>query len=185
MSNFKKHSIDSAPEKSKPLLEGVEKQMGFIPNLFRYLAESPAALESYLKISEILEKSSLSAQEQQIVLLTISRQNGCEFCVAAHSMVGTVMANVDKEIINAVRDGKNTGDDKIDALINFALALVEERGWLNEEQKQNFFDAGYNQQNALDVVLATSLKTLSNYSNHITGTETNPEMEKFAWKNSS
>jgi len=184
MSLFTEHSIESAPEKSKAMLEAAEKDMGFVPNLYKFMAESPASLEAYFKVTEILEKSSLSAKQQQIVLLAISRENSCEFCVAAHSMIGTMMAKVDKSVIDAIRDGQSTGDDKTDALITFSVKLIQQRGWVSDSDKKSFFDAGFTEENALDVVLAASLKTLSNYTNHITGTKTNDEMKEFAWTKS-
>lgn len=184
MSHFKEHSIESAPEESRALLEGAQSQMGFVPNLFKYLAESPEALSAYFKISEILSNSSLDPKQQQIVLLAISRENNCEFCVAAHSMVGSKMANVESDIIDAIRDGNSTGDEQVDALVRFSQQLIKQRGWVSDKEQQAFFAAGFNQRNALDIVLAAALKTLSNYTNHITGTQTNPEMADFAWSKS-
>lgn len=181
MSLFEEHSIDSAPEKSKKYLEGAQKTLGFIPNLYKYLAESPAALDAYMELSTILQNSSLNVEQQQITLLAISRENGCEFCVAAHSMIGTKMAHIDPAVVEAVRNGSSTKDSKIDALIEFATQVVKQRGWVDDATVQKFFDAGYSKQNALDVVVAVSLKTLSNYTNHMTGTTTNEEMSEFAW----
>jgi alkylhydroperoxidase family enzyme len=99
-------------------------------------------------------------------------------------MIGTMMAKVDKSVIDAIRDGQSTGDDKTDALITFSVKLIQQRGWVSDSDKKLFFNAGFTEENALDVVLAASLKTLSNYTNHITGTKTNDEMKEFAWTKS-
>lgn len=185
MSLFEQHSVETAPKESKAYLEGAQNALGFIPNLYKYLAESPAALDGYMTLSKILEKSSLSPQQQQMVLLAISRENECEFCVAAHSMIGSVMVKLDTSVIQAIREGRSTGDEQSDALIGFATLMVQKRGWVDEAELNKFFDAGFSQKQALDVVLAVSLKTLSNYTNHMTGTTTNKEMSEFAWSRSS
>ncbi len=184
MSHFKQHSSDTAPSGSTSTLKKIEKEMGFIPNLYRYMAESPAALKSYLDLSDIFAESSLSKKYQQILLLAISRKNECEFCVAAHTMLSIKVAKVDQEIIETIRNGHPTGDKQIDALITFANEVVEHRGWLKEGTVEQFLEAGFSQANVLDIIVGVSLKTLSNYTNHITQTTTNDEMSDFSWSKS-
>ena len=100
MSSFKTHSIESAPERSKPILEGVTKKYGFIPNSLAVMAEAPAMLDSYMTLSGIFEKSSLNEIERQIVLLANSNKNGCCYCVAAHTTISQ-MAKIPDDVIES------------------------------------------------------------------------------------
>ena len=128
MSQFEIHEIEDAPEAARPLLEGVQaKTGGFLPNLYKGLAEAPQALNAYLTLSDLLAKTSLSAQEQQVVLLAASIENNCHYCVAAHSS-GARMAKVDKEEIALLRRGEPVGEPRLQALRLFTEAVVRERG---------------------------------------------------------
>ena len=70
-------SVETAPEKSRPFLENVQKSFRFIPNLFGVFANSPVLLEGYLGLEKTYDKGSLSAVERQIVLLSASVENSC------------------------------------------------------------------------------------------------------------
>lgn len=177
---FKAHTIESAPQASAEVLRGVEKKMGFVPNLFAHLAESPTATRAYVQLSSLLEDSSLSAQELQIVLLTISVENGCEFCAAAHTAGGT-QAKVDTQTLEAVRAGELPSEARDAALVHFVRRVIRERGWVDEAEVREFVDAGFSEAHVLDIITAAALKTISNYSNHVTRPSLNPELEKFAW----
>lgn len=182
MNNFPKHSTQTAPEAARQMLEKAERAMGFVPNLYAHLAEAPAALEAYFGLSAQFEKTSLTAAERQVVLLAVSVENGCEFCVAAHSMIGVKMAGVAAEAVDALRAGGALADPRLDALAKFTRAMVKHRGWVPNDGLASFFAAGFSPQQALEVVLGVAMKTLSNYANHLTGTQTNPELSAFAWK---
>jgi len=178
---LKKHTIDTAPAESAEVLKGVEQKMGFIPNLFPYLAESPTAIKAYTQLSDLLGQSSLSPQQLQITLLTTSVFNQCRFCVAAHTAGGT-KAQVAQQTLDAIRAGETPDDPDDAALARFVQQVVRERGWVPEAEVNAFLDAGFTQAQVLDVITAVALKTLSNYSNHLAEPELNPELEKFAWE---
>lgn len=166
MSQPKVHTLESAPEKSRPTLEAVRKSYGFIPNLFGALAESPAAVESYAAISAALSRGRFSPEQQQVLAIAISAKNGCEYCVAAHSTVAG-MQKVPAATIEALRSDKPLADPKLQALRSFALQVVEQRGWLEPRQLEAFHAAGYDHGHVLEVLTWVALKTLSNYANHI------------------
>lgn len=177
---FTAHTTETAPAGSAEVLEGVQAKMGFVPNLFAHLAESPTATKAYAQLSELLGQSSLSPQQLQIVLLATSVENRCHFCVAAHTAGGT-KAGVARETLDAIRS-KDTPDDPEDAaLVQFTRRIVRERGWVPETDVKAFVDAGFSEAQVLDVITAVALKTLSNYSNHITNPALNAELEGFAW----
>lgn len=181
MSTFTTHTIESAPEASRPLLESANKQLGFVPNLYGNLAEAPVALKSYFDLSAAFDKTSLDPVARQVVLLTASVENGCEFCVAAHSVIARNMVKAPDAVVDAVRDRKPIPDEKLEALSSFTRTVVRERGWATGASLQAFLDAGWTKQQALEVVLGVAMKTLSNYANHLTGTETNEQFASEAW----
>ena len=169
MSIFSIHSAATAPEASRPFLEQSKKRYGFTPNLLGVMAESPAALEGYLSLTGLFAGSSFTATERQIVLITASAKNGCTYCVAAHS-TGAAREKVPEDVITALRDGEPIADTRLEALRRFTEILIDKRGWASDGEVQAFINAGYNRQQVFEVVLGITLKTLSNYVNHLADT---------------
>lgn len=170
---------ETAPEASKPFLQNVEKTYGFVPALYQVFAGAPAAIKSYLEISKNYSESSLSPQEQHAVLLAISVENKCPFCKAAHTWASTAV-NTNESDINAIREGRDPEDPRLGAAARFARHLVKERGFASEQEVNAFLDAGFNRQQILEVVLGVTLKTLSNYTDHLADTPINEQLKKFA-----
>lgn len=168
--NFTIYNTDNAPEESKPLLEAAKENFGFVPNLLGEFAESPAVLEGYLKLNEIIGKTSFSAEEQQLAILAVSIENECHYCSAIHSTILKNQLNVDEKIVNAIRNGESVPHEKYDALVNYVRTVVKKRGKVEDYEIEAFIEAGYTKQNILEVNLLTALKTISNYTNHIANT---------------
>ena len=183
MSTFKLHTLQTAPTGALPILEAAQKGLGFIPNLYAHLAEAPVALEGYKNLGALLEKSSLTPEEQQVVLLTVSHENRCEYCVAAHSFIARNLVKVDSARVDALRGNSCLQDAKLNALSALTRAVVRERGWVNGRQElQDFYAASYTQQNALEVILSVDMKTLSNYTNHLTTTPLDAAFAGETWQ---
>lgn len=181
MTTFKLHDEQSAPAASRGLLEDSRKKFGFVPNLYGHMAESPALLRSYFDLSELFAASNLSPVQQQVVLLTVSRFHGCRYCVAAHSLAADMM-QVPAEITDAIRDGRSIPDAKLQTLRVFTEVLLEQRAWLSTKQQEALLAAGYSRQQLLDVLVGVALKTLSNYTNHLTETELDEAFGARAWQ---
>jgi uncharacterized peroxidase-related enzyme len=179
MSDFTLHTPDSAPA-AGAAMAAVQQKFGFVPNLVRTMAEAPATLEGYLALGELLGKTSLSPIEQQLVLIAVSRANGCEYCVAAHS-AGLRQAGMASDAIDAARDGGPLADARLEALRAFTTTLVETRGWPGPEALAAFRAAGFGNQQILEVILAVGMKTISNYVNHVAATPLDRELRAFAW----
>lgn len=178
---FPLHTQDSAPEASKPLLAAVEHTFGFVPNLTATLAESPAALAGYLQLSTTIQQhSALSPQQQQIVMLVVSEANGCDYCMAAHSLIAG-MTQVPEETVIRLRGCEDPSDLKEASLAVFARSVVEHRGWVPEAEQEAFLAAGFSRRQFLDVVAIVALKTLSNYANHLAHTPLDPAFEEHRW----
>ena len=181
MSEFRVHTVDTAPEQSVPFLQSAQQSMGFVPNLIGVLAESPATVEGYLTLMSIFDKSSFDRVERQVAILAISRTNECDYCMAAHSVVAS-MQNVPADVIQAIRNDRPIGDTRLEALRKFSATLIEKRGWLSEDDVAAFRSAGYSDAQVLEVVLAASLKTLSNYANHLAETPLDDAFASRAWQ---
>lgn len=180
MTSFTLYTPDDAPGKSGELLEGAQSKMGFLPNLYAMLAESDAALQAYLDLSALVAKGTdFSPAEQQLVLLVSSVENDCRYCVAAHSS-GARLAKLDKAIIEAVRTGQPVSDPRLEALRRFTEAVVIKRGHVQEEM-ETFLAAGFTRRQVLEVVLCVSMKTLSNYANHIVDTPLDTMLQRMEW----
>ncbi len=180
MTTFPVHSSETAPEGSKPILAAVQKKFGFVPNLFRVMAEAPAAAEAYMTVMDIFESSSLSDAEKQTILLSASLVNQCDYCMAAHSTVAG-MKSGPAEIIEALRSGATLPDTKLDALAVLTRSVVETRGWPTEAAKEAFFAAGYGASEYLEVIVGVTVKTLSNYVNHAADTPLDTAFEAHKW----
>lgn len=180
MTNFQVHTIDSAPEAAKPILQDAQKALGFVPNLYATMAEAPTILEGYMALSKIFSKTELSETERQIILMTNNRLNGCKYCMAAHTTLSQ-MGGVAADVIEALRNDTPISDKKLEALRQFATVINQSRGWPTDAEIEAFLDAGYTRQTVFEVILGTALKTLSNYTNHIAETDLDPAFVVNSW----
>ncbi len=181
MTTFKIHTVESAPENSKPLLGNSLKAFGMLPNLHAILAESPSTLEAYQILHKLFENSSFNKEELTVVWQTINVEHECTYCVPGHTGIAKMM-KVDDAITEALRNGTAMPTDKLQALHVFTLALVRKRGTVSEAELEAFFSAGYEQRHVLEVILGLSQKVISNYTNHIAETQIDAPFNKYAWK---
>ncbi len=181
MSTFKIHTLETAPEASKPLLDNSVKAFGMVPNLHGVMAESPATLEAYQKLHQLFsEKTIFNAEELTVVWQTINVENGCHYCVPAHTAIAHMM-KVDSAITEALRNRESMPNEKLQALHETTLKIVNNRGELSNEDVSAFKNAGYTNQHLLEILLGYSQKILSNYTNHLANTPVDEPFQKFAW----
>jgi uncharacterized peroxidase-related enzyme len=159
------------PAGSRPILEKVQKGFGFVPNLFAAFSNSPILLEGYLGLDAVYSRGTLSAAERQLVLLTASVVNECPYCVAAHSTLSKGMLKVPATVVAAVRAGEPVADAKLNALVNLTRELVQSRGHVATATIQSFLTAGYRNDQIGEVLVGIALKTMSNYTHHISPVE--------------
>jgi len=179
MSTFTKHDETTAPEDASSVLAMIKERYGFVPNLAAFVAESPAALGAILNLTEAFDKTSLSPQERQIVLLTVSALNDCNYCKTVHIALGK-KEQIDEDTIQKIVAFKPLKDKKQNTLRDFTQSLVEQKGKLHDTKIQSFIDAGYTQAQVFEVILGVTLKTMTNYSNHLAGAEANEEFVSMA-----
>lgn len=163
-------TIDAAPPASQPLLENVKKQFGAVPNLFRLVANSPAALEGYLALSGALAKGTLPAPTRERIALAVAAINGCEYCLAAHTYLGKNLARLDDAEIAANRAG-TSNDVKADAAVRFAVKVAQARGHVGDDDVNAVKAAGYDDAQVIEIVLHVALNTWTNYVNEVAKTD--------------
>jgi uncharacterized peroxidase-related enzyme len=180
INGFVLHDTATAPSASAAILDRVQKTWGFVPNLHRVLAESPAALEAYATLWDIAEKTGFTPQERNIVYLAIIYENECTYCMAGHTNLSR-MAKVPPEVIAAVRENRPIPDAKLEALRQFAAKVTRQRGVVSEADVAAFKDAGYDNRAVLDVLVLAATKLISNYTNHLAETPNDSFMKGAEW----
>ncbi|KPB00766.1 carboxymuconolactone decarboxylase family protein [Ahrensia marina] len=180
MTDFTLHDETSAPEESQPLLQKSKSAYGMVPGLHAVMAESPGLLEAYQRVHELFANSSFNADELTVVWQTINVENECHYCVPAHTGIAKNMG-VDDAITEALRNETPLPTEKLEALRDFTLSVVRDRGNVADAKVQAFLDAGYTKRNILEVILGYSQKIMSNYTNHLANTPVDKAFEKFEW----
>ncbi|MFT6257019.1 MAG: putative peroxidase-related enzyme [Cellvibrionaceae bacterium] len=180
MTAFTIHTVDTAPEGSKAMLEGAKKQMGMVPNLFGVLAESPSTLQAYQQLHQAFLDTSFNPEELTVVWQTINVEHECGYCVPAHTGIAHSM-KVDPALTEALRNKAAMPNAKLQALQDATLSIVRNRGNISEEELAAFYAAGYGQQQVLEIILGLSQKVISNYTNHVAKTPVDDAFKKFTW----
>ncbi|WP_144157051.1 peroxidase-related enzyme [Paraburkholderia sp. BCC1885] len=163
-------SVADAPAASRPLLDAVNKQLGVVPNLFRMVGTSPAALEGYLSLSGALGKGSLSAKTRERIAIAVAQVNGCDYCLSAHAYLAKNLAKLDDAEIAANRNG-GSNDPKAAPAVLFAKKVAEARGHVTDADFSAVKAAGYSDAEVIEIVQNVALNVWTNYINVIAGTE--------------
>jgi uncharacterized peroxidase-related enzyme len=164
MSRINTLSLELATDATRPLLEGVQKKIGFLPNVFKTLAHAPAVLMSYLQQSATLGKTSLSATEKEAIFLATSQVNGCDYCLAAHTLFAGKAGLSSQDILDA-RNGQ------LNAFATLARQITESRGHLSSEQIDAARAAGIDDAKIVEVIAHVASQTLTNYLNNVALTD--------------
>lgn len=159
-------SIAEAPEAARSLLEDAGKKLGSVPNLFRVIANSPAALEGYFGLMGALSKGRLDAKTHERIALAVAEINGCSYCLSAHSYLGRHVAKLDDAELTANRNGASN-DPKADAAVRFAATIVRERGHVSDADVAAIKKAGFDDAQLVEIVVHVALNTLTNYVNEV------------------
>ena len=161
-------SVDASPEASRPLLEGVRKLLGTVPNLFRVVGNSPAALEGYLALLGALGKGRVDAKTRERLALVVADANGCDYCLAAHTHLGGLV-KLDAGEMSRNRSG-GSEDPRAAAALRFAARVVEQRGAVTDADVRAVKEAGWDDGQIIELVLHVALNTLTNYVNLVAQT---------------
>ena len=150
---------------NQAIFDNLQKGLGFVPNLYAYFGKNETALGDYLALQN--RKSTLKAKEREVINLVTSQINDCRYCQSAHTALGKMNGFTDEQILE-IRSGEASFDAKLDALAKFTASVVENRGRATIDTREDFFAAGYNEANLIDVVIVIGDKTVSNYLHALT-----------------
>jgi uncharacterized peroxidase-related enzyme len=171
-----------AAPRQQESLDAVKKRYGVVPNTYRAMANEPALVDTYLYgMAKLFKESGFTPAELDVVFLTISFENGCEYCVAAHSFTADTQSKLNPDVTNAIREGNGIGDPKLRALSELTRAVLLQRGRPDADVVRAFLSAGYSERQLLDLVLAVALKTISNYTNHLFETPVDAMFKAREW----
>ena len=169
MSRIPAINPEQATGKAAELLQKVERQLGFVPNIMRTMANSPAVLQGYLNFSHALSKGNLSPKRREQIALAVSEANDCQYCLAAHSAIGRSVG-LSEEVINDSRRG-DSPDPREATVLTFTRKVVETRGWVREEDLAKLRMMGFSHGDIVEIIANISLSLFTNYFNHVAETE--------------
>jgi uncharacterized peroxidase-related enzyme len=171
MSRLSVPNLESDVGPSGQVYAQIKKAIGSVPNTFAAIAaHGPAALKSVLAADAVLASGSLSKRDQETIKLIISGVAGCDYCVAAHSLLGK-MTGLEPEVLRQIRAGQPTGDAKRDALARFVRNLAQTSGTISDQEFSAIKAAGYTDQQLVDISLAIAVTTFTNIFNRINDTD--------------
>jgi len=160
MKNLTVPTRENISENNQVLFDNLEKAVGFVPNMYAFFAHSPTALGDYLTLQN--RKSSLNSKEREVINLIVSQLNGCNYCKSAHTAVGKMVGFTEEQTME-IRRASISFSSKLNALVQLTKEIVENKGNVNENIKENFLKEGYNTENLIDVVMTVGDKIMTNY----------------------
>lgn len=169
MPRFTIPTRDQAPSASQPVLDAVNRQLGVIPNLFRLVSHSPAALAGLTGLSGALGKT-LDVKTRERIAIATAQVNGCDYCLSAHTYLGLNLAKISAEEVALNRKGAS-GDAKADAAVRFAAKVAQGRGKIGDEDLAAVRKAGYNDAQIIEIVAVVGENFLTNLFNNVAQTE--------------
>ncbi|WP_330238511.1 carboxymuconolactone decarboxylase family protein [Streptomyces sp. NBC_00525] len=176
---FPDHTHASAPAAARPALAAIEGKQGFLPSAAARMATSPEVLGGFLKMNALFESTTLDRLSREVLSMTMATRNGCHICVAMHTGILTAL-DADPDLIAALREAAPLGDERLEALRRFVLAVLATNGAVGEEALDAFTAHGYTARNALEVTLGIATYTLSTLANRMTGAPVDGPLTRFA-----
>jgi uncharacterized peroxidase-related enzyme len=169
MSRLTIPALDDEPQASKPILDAVHKQLGVVPNLFRLIATSPAALEGFAANNGALAKT-LDARTRERIALAVAQVNGCDYCLSAHSYLALNLAKISPQEVALNRNGES-GDPKAGAAVRFATKVVRERGHVTDADIEAVRTAGFSEGQIVEIVAVVAENCFTNFLNEVAKTD--------------
>jgi uncharacterized peroxidase-related enzyme len=161
-------NTDSASTEQQQILASVKRGLGLVPNLVATLTQSPAAANGYLAFSGALAKGSLPRKLQEQISLVVGETNSCDYCVAAHTLLGGKAGLSQAETLAA--RAAESADPKTEAALVFARKIVTERGQVSDEDVTGLRAHGYTDGDIAEIVANAALNIFTNYFNQVAGT---------------
>jgi uncharacterized peroxidase-related enzyme len=169
MSRISIPTLESAPAASRPLLDGVYKKLGVVPNMFRLIALSPAALEGFLGLNGALSRT-LDVRTRERIAIAVAEENGCDYCLSAHTYLGLNLAKITEQDVALARQGSST-DAKAAAAVRFALQVVKTRGGVSDADIAAVKAAGFGEAQIVEIVGLVAENVFTNLLNKVAQTD--------------
>ncbi|MGF6770385.1 alkylhydroperoxidase family enzyme [Paraburkholderia sp. GAS199] len=181
MSTFHIHTIESAPEQSKPVLRQLQQSFGFVPNIAGAMAESPVLIDAFIGVFQRVHAGSFTEAEIQTLLLTNAVTNACTWAVAFHNALalqqGLTAADVD-----AIRAARAPEDRRYAALSTLTKTAIQKRGHLDDDDLHAFIEAGFRRDQVLELLAVLAASTITNYVGNITQPPLESQFQVHAWR---
>ncbi|HEY4440518.1 MAG TPA: carboxymuconolactone decarboxylase family protein [Candidatus Elarobacter sp.] len=171
------HTLETAPEKSKPSLEALVSAFGFIPNLVATMAESPTLTAAFVSIFGTFQgNGSFDDAEKQVLLLTNAVTLRCRWTTAFHATLA-LKAGVPSEDVALIRAGGLPNDERHAALSALTKVFIERRGFEADTAIARCVSAGYTQSHILDVIAGIGTSTMAATTGNLTDPPIEPMFE--------
>ena len=180
MQTFPVHTVESAPEQSKPSLQALQRAFGMIPNVAGVMSTSPVLIGSLVGLFHRVHGGSFSEDQIQVLLLTNAVTNGCAWAVAFHTALA-LKEGVEPADVQAIRERRTPPSSKNAALSRLARTLIEKRGGLDELDLSRFLQAGFEKAQLLEVIAVVAASTITNYTGNITRPPVEAAFAAYAW----
>jgi alkylhydroperoxidase family enzyme len=180
MTHFPVHTMESAPDGSKPALQTLQSAFGMLPNIAGALATSPILINSLVGLFGNVHGGSFTEPQIQTVLLTDAVTNASTWAVAFHTALA-LKAGIDPADMQAIRDSRLPKDNKLSALSALARTMIEKRGRLDDQDVDQFIAAGFGKDHVLEVIAIVAASTITNYTASITKTPLEAAFQAHAW----
>lgn len=180
MHTFLVHTIESAPEHSKPPLQMLQGAFGMIPNIAGAMSTSPVLISSLVGLFQKVHGGSFSEEQIQTLLLTNAVTNSCPWAVAFHTALA-LREGVEPADVEAIRERLTPRNPKNAALSILARTLIEKRGRLNDMDVSRFMQAGFDMAHLLEVIAVVAASTITNYTGNVAKPPVEAAFEAYAW----
>jgi AhpD family alkylhydroperoxidase len=180
MSDYRVHTIDSAPAKSRPALADLGHSFGFIPNVAGAMAESPVLIQGFIMAFHNFHAGSFTNAQRQTLLLSNAVTNRCAWAVAFHSALA-LREGVDAADVKAIRERRAPREPRLAALSAVTRALIEQRGHLDDHELSAFHEAGFGPAQVLEVIAGLAASVMTNYAGNITRPALEPAFAAQVW----
>jgi alkylhydroperoxidase family enzyme len=180
MKGFPVHTMDSAPEGSKPALARLQAAFGMIPNILGSMATSPVLIDCLVALFENVHGGSFTEAQIQTVLLTDAVANRSAWAVAFHTTLA-LKQDIDPADVEAIRECRPLTDVRLAALSTLAKALIGKRGHLEDADIDRFVAAGFSKAHTLEVIAIVAASTITNYTASVTNTPLEAPFQAHQW----
>jgi alkylhydroperoxidase family enzyme len=180
MAHFPIYTLESAPQASKPALQGLAQAFGMVPNIAGAIAGSPKLINGLVGVFQQVHGGSFTEAQVQVLLLTNAVTNGCTWAVAFHTFL-SLKEGLDATDVEAIRARRLPRDSKLAALSHLARTLIDKRGRLDDQDVASFTAAGFDQALVLDVILVVAASTMTNYTGSVANLPLEEMFSEYAW----